>query len=132
MSRKSVLPFVVAASQSLAASFTTIPTIINYLDNIGYQITVTTSDSTGTFAIQASNDFRPAANGPEFPVANPGTWSTLTLGGAVAAPVAAAANDTIVIDMNQVPFSALRVIYTSTVAGTGTCKIALFAKSVGA
>lgn len=131
MARKSVLPYVVAAAQSLTANFTTIPTVINYLDNVGYQITVTTTNSTGTFAVEVSNDYRPPASGPEFPVPNAGTWTPLTLGGS-AVPNANATNDTITISLNQLPFSAIRLSYTSTVAGTGVAKIILFAKTVGA
>lgn len=131
MARKSTLPYVVEAAKSLAVSFTTTPTVINYLDNVGYQIIVTTTNSVGTFTVQTSLDYRPAAT-PEFPVANPGTWSDLALGGATANPVVAAANDTITIDLNEVPFSALRIAYTSTTPGTGTAKILLFAKTIGA
>ncbi len=131
MSRKSTLPFVVEAAKSLAATFTTTPTVINYLDNVAYQIIVTTTDSSGTFAVQASLDYR-ANSAPEFPVANTGTWTDLPLGGATATPVANAANDTIVINLNQLPFSAIRIAYTAGTAGTGTCKILLFAKSIGA
>lgn len=126
--RKNTLPYVIEAAKSLTTSFTTTPTVINYLDNIAYQIIITTSNSIGTFAIQASLDYRPAA-APEFPVANSGTWTDLTLGGGT--PYANAANDTIAISMNQVPFSALRVSYTAGTPGTGTCKIMLFAKAIG-
>lgn len=129
MSRKSVLPYVVASAQSLAATFTTTPTVITYLDNCAYQINVTTTNSEGTFEVQGSLDYRPGPT-TEFPVANAGSWVTLTLNGGT--PTVAAANDTILIDMNQLPFAALRLVYTAGTAGTGTCTINFLAKSVGA
>lgn len=85
----------------------------------------------GTFAIEASLDYRPAAS-PEFPAGNTGTWSALALGGDSAAPEAAGANDSIIISLHQLPYSAIRIRYTSSIAGTGTCQIIMFAKSVGA
>lgn len=113
--------------QSLSASFITPVTAIKFLDNASYQINVTTSDSTGTFAVQASNDYCPA--GPAEPPANPGTWVNLTLAGGT--PFVAAANDSIIINLNQLPFTAIRLAYTSTIAGTGTCDMWLVAKQIG-
>jgi hypothetical protein len=119
MSRKQVLlPVTIASAQSLAADFTTTPTVISYQDNIAYQINVTTADSAGTFAVQASMDYEAGVNGSGPPVA--GNWTTLTLSGT---PTVAAANDTIMISLNQVPYKALRLAYTSSVAGTGVCNI---------
>lgn len=128
MSRKLVLlPVTVASSQSLAADFTTTPTVLSYQDNVAYQINVTTTNSEGTFKIQASMDYEAGVNGSGPPVV--GNWVDLTLDGT---PTVAAANDTIAISLNQVPFKALRVAYVSTVAGTGTCNIIIMARTVGA
>lgn len=113
-----------ASSQSMAASFNSLPTMIKYLDNISYQINITTSNSTGTFSIQGSNDFQ-AADG--LSTAATGNWVTLTLSGT---PTAAAANDNIMITMNQLPFRAIRLVYTSTIAGTGTCDCYIAAKQL--
>lgn len=127
MSRKNVLlPVVLEAAKSLAASFTTTPTIINYQDNIAFQINVTTTNSTGTFSIQASMDYEPGVNGSGPAAA--GNFADLTLSGS---PTVAAANDVITISMNQVPYKALRLSYTSTIAGTGTAAILIMAKQVG-
>ena len=94
MSRKLVLapdiPLIVG--QSLAASFTTAPTLIDFQDNVAYQINVTTTNSTGTFAVQASLDYE-KGNGLEN--ARTGNWVTLTLGGGT--PTVSAANDNIMI-----------------------------------
>lgn len=128
MSRKLVLlPSAVATAQSLATAFTTTPTVLSYQDNVAYQINVTTSDSEGAFEVQASMDYVPSGTGSVPP--NAGTWATLTMDGT---PTAAAANDVIAVSLNQVPFKALRISYTPTVAGTGTCDILIMARTVGA
>lgn len=128
MSRKSVLlPVVLETAKSLAASFTTTPTVISYQDNIAFQLNITTTNSTGVFAIQASMDYEAGVNGSGPAVA--GNWADLTLSGV---PTVAAANDVVTISMNQVPYKALRLSYTPTIAGTGTVAILIMAKTVGA
>jgi hypothetical protein len=127
MSRKLVLdPIYVSASgvlslkdpakplvQSLAASFQTIATDVKFQDNLSYQINVNTSNSSGTFYLQGSND---GVN-----------YADLMPCGAVAG-----ANDEILINVNQFPFAKMRLSYVSSVAGTGTCNIILMARTVGA
>lgn len=126
--RKNILsPELVATAQTLASSFNSTPTMIPFLDNCAYQINVTTTNSTGTFAVQGSLDYvqeTPLKRGVT------GNWIPLTLGGATANPVANAANDTIIINLNQVPFNALRISYTSTIAGTGTADIYFMSKQI--
>lgn len=127
MARKNTLPYRVAHNQSLAANFTCSPTLIRYLDNISYQINVTTSNSTGTFVVQGSLDY--TVDEPGGTVTNPGNWIDLTLGGGTI--LVSAASDQILIDLNQLPFNAVRLKYTSTVPGTGTCDIYILCKQVG-
>lgn len=128
MARKDTLRSEIATAQSLAANFISAPTSVKFLDNFSYQINILTSNSTGTFSVQASDDYSPG--GPIEGVANAGTWVDLVLGGGV--PTVAAANDSILINLNQLPFTAVRLKYTSTVAGTGTCDIWVVAKQLGA
>jgi phosphatidate phosphatase APP1 len=123
--RKNVLePVRLVSSQSLAANFTSAATIVDFLDNIAYQINITTTNSTGNFIIQASMDYVPSNNQV---AANAGNWVDLDLSGD---PTVAAANDSILVSLNQVPFRAVRVKYVSTIAGTGTCDIYIQAKAV--
>lgn len=126
--RKNILsPELISSAVSLAASFTSTPTMIPFLDNCAYQINVTTTNSTGTFSVEGSVDFvqeTPLQRGVT------GNWVPLTLGGATANPVAAAANDNIIINLNQVPFNALRIRYASTIAGTGTANIYFMSKMI--
>lgn len=128
MARKNTLVTPIATNQSLSADFNTSPTVVRYLDNVSYQINVTTSDSTGTFVVQASNDYY-VNEGNDSVVTNPGNWVTLSLAGGT--PSVAGANDTIIINLNQLPFYAVRLSYTSTVAGTGTCSIYMVSKQLG-
>lgn len=129
MARKNVLVHQLEASKSLAASFTTDPTVILYGDNIAYQINVTTSNSEGSFSVQASLDYVPADNPINSKPANMGNWIDLTLAGGV--PIVAAANDQIIIDLNQLPFVAVRLKYNSSTAGTGTCDVYIASKQLG-
>ena len=125
-SKRALLPVILASGQSLATPFTSAATVITYVDNVAYVINVTTTDSTGAFSVQVSEDYAPPPQGSNLP-ANPGTWTTLTLSGI---PTVAAANDTIAISLNQVPFNAIRVAYTPANAGTGTCKITIQTKGL--
>lgn len=128
MARKNALSHVVATTQSLSASFSSAPTLVQYLDNISYQIDITTTNSTGTFSVQASNDYSPG--GPvESSPPNAGHWIDLNLAGGV--PTVAAANDDILISLNQFPFKAVRLHYTSSIAGTGTAGIIINARQLG-
>lgn len=128
MARKNILPYEIS-SQSLASSFS-IPTVIKYLDNISYQINIKTTDSVGTFSVQGSLDY--AISEPGNQVIAQGNWSTIPLTTASGTPlVASGANDTILVDLNQLPFNAIRLSYAPTTAGTGTVDIYFLAKQVG-
>lgn len=111
---------------SLAASFTTPPTIVTYMDNCAYQIDITTTNSTGSFVVQASLDY--AVDALSGTVINAGHWIILSLAGG--SPIANAANDDIMINLNQLPFIAIRLSYTADTAGTGTCVIYLSSKQL--
>ena len=126
MARKNTLEFQVATDQLLAADFTSPVTVVKTLDNCSYQINITTTDSTGTFSIQASDDY--GINEITNDVTSPGTWVDLPIGGT---PVANAMDDVILVDINQVSFKALRVAYTAGVAGTGVCSIRLIGRQIG-
>ncbi len=124
---KDVLRSRLLSAQSLSADFTITPTMIKYLDNIAYQINVTTSNSIGTFVVQGSLDYNTDSTGT-----NAGNWIDLPLGGPnTGVPTVNAANDLIMIDMNQLPFNAIRLKYVKGTAGTGTCDIWLVGKQVG-
>ena len=130
MGRKNVLaPFKLngATPQSLAASFNSAPTLVKNADNIAYQVNVTTTDSTGSFAVQASLDY--SIDETTNTVLNAGNWITLTLAGGT--PIVNAANTQILIDLNELPFNAVRLAYTAGTAGTGVCDMFIMTKQIG-
>jgi hypothetical protein len=127
MARKNTAFKKISTAQSMAASFHSPVTLIRNLDNVSYQINITTSSSTGTFTVDVSNDYQLDEVGNT--VINAGTWVPLTLAGGT--PTAAAANDTIVINLTQLSFNAIRVSYVSTIAGTGACDIYILSKQIG-
>lgn len=124
---KNTVRYEVSTNQSLAASFNSPVTVITYLDNCAYQMNIRTTDSIGTFKIQGSLDYMENAIGDQAQEGS-NNWVDLTLGGGT--PFVNAVDDTIIIDMNQVPFKALRVVYTSTTAGTGHADIWFMAKEL--
>lgn len=127
MARKNVVVYQLASAQSLAASFNTNPTIVKFLDNCSYQINVNTTDSTGSFQVQVSNDYY--VNETTNHVERPGNWIALTLAGGT--PSVNATNDTIVINLNQLPFYAVRLAYVANTAGTGHADIFVTDKQIG-
>lgn len=129
MARKNVVAKKILAAQSMAASFTSEPTVIQFLDNAAYQINITTTDSTGVFSVQASLDYEPGgAVDPMSGVPNAGNWVDLNL---TDVPEANAANDSIIIDLNQLPYKAIRLKYTADTAGTGVCDVYVMARQLG-
>lgn len=125
---KANLVYQLLSNQSLSASFTSPPTVVRTLDNCSYQINVTTTDSQGTFQVQVSNDYYVSeANSSD--VINSGTWVPITLAGGT--PTVAAVSTNIVINLNQLPFYAVRIAYISTTAGTGTCNCFITDKRIG-
>ena len=126
MSRKNCLVDEILSNQSLSTSFTSPVTVIRYLDNLSYQINIATTNSTGTFNFQGSDDY--AINETTGAVSNPGNWVTLPLSSPI---VAAGANDTAMVSLNQIPHQAIRCQYVSSVAGTGTASIYITFKMIG-
>ena len=125
MARKDTVVSQVVTNQSMAASFTSPVTVVRNLDNCSYQINFTTSDAVGSFVVEGSNDYK--NNVPGDQILNAGNWIALDLGGT---PVAASANDQILIDMNQLPFNAIRFRYVRT-SGTGTLNAFISCKQIG-
>lgn len=107
-------PVAINHNISLATSFNTISTQTLNLDNIAYQIVITTTNSIGTFTLQCSSD--------NINWTNVGTAAT-----------AASSNDIATVWVNQEFCSAyIRLAYTAGTAGTGICGIILTAKDLGA
>lgn len=130
MARKNTLIYQVVTDQPLDTNFETVPTSVEYLDNCSYQIDITTTDSEGAFTLEGSNNY--AINQVTGVVANLGTWVPIDLGSSDGTqPSVEAANDQIMIHMNQLPFLFIRLKYVGTTPGTGTVAIVLNCRQVG-
>lgn len=115
---------------SLAASFNTPATVVRFLDNCSYQINVVTTDSVGSFAVEMSNDYY--VNPVSGTIENSGNWIPLTLTSSLGAiPTVAATSTNISINLNQLPFYAVRLAYSASTAGTGTATIFIADKVIG-
>lgn len=126
MARKDTLQAKISTAQSLSATFTSPVTLIKNTDNVSYQINATTADAVGTFKVQGSDDYR--AEEPMNAVLSSGSWADIPLGGDALS--LASANDTLIISMNQLPFQAVRIVYTRS-SGTGSCDIWISTKQLG-
>lgn len=113
-SRKNVLPpFAIISSGDMSqSSLTSTVTNIQYMDNICISL-VWTGSPTGTFAVQGSLDHQQDALGN---IITAGNWIALGLS---PNPAATGSAGSTLIDLNQLSFPYIRVVYTKT-SGTGT------------
>lgn len=122
--RKNVLPpyQIISSGDMSQASITSSVTNITYLDNICIQL-VFTGSPTGNFAVQGSNTYEQDNNGN---VVNAGTWTALDL---TPSPAATGSGSNILIDLNQLSFPYIRVVYTKD-SGTGTLNATISGKQL--
>jgi hypothetical protein len=113
---------IITAGNMSASSITSLATNIQYLDNICLEM-VFTGSPTGTFSVQGSVDYQQDANGN---VTNTGNWVPITLS---PAPVASGSAGSILIDMNQLSFPYIRVVYTRT-SGSGSLTVNIGGKQL--
>lgn len=116
--------FKTVTAGDLSANLTSPVTDIRYLDNIAIQL-IFTGTPTGTFVVQGSLDYMRAFS-EEARAVNAGTWTTITLGSTLAASGAAG---NILVDLNQLSFPYIRVVYTRT-SGTGSLDMWVEGKAV--
>lgn len=100
-------------AQSLGASFSSAPTNIEIMDNVSYQMNVTTSDANGTFTVEVSDDYNQDSQGN---IISAGNWIALPVSVAM---TLTGVNDTIMFDGNQISHPWIRLTYTRA-SGTGT------------
>lgn len=104
-----------------AAATTSTITGVNNDDNIGIIASWTGTSPVGVLIIEASNDYNATTS-------TAGTWVTLDFGSSIAISGNTGSHQ---ININQLPYSYLRATYTKT-SGTGTLKLYMTSKSVGA
>jgi hypothetical protein len=108
-----------SAALNMAADITTDVTNVQYLDNIGIQIAWSGTAPVGEISIQVSNDYDAKLG--------IGTWTELDFG----LPILITGNSgDHLININQVPFVALRLFYDSG-SGTGTMTATACFKQIG-
>lgn len=103
---------------SMVGNITSPVTTISWLDNVAVQL-IWTGAPVGTFSVQGSLDYNAVTS-------NPGTWVSLVLN---PVPTAAGSADSALVDMNQLSFPYIRVVYNFT-SGTGTLNAYIAAKEV--
>jgi hypothetical protein len=108
----------------MASSFNSAPTNVQYMDNVTYVLEWSGSSPEGTFTVQASEDYSVSSTGT---VLNAGTWITLPLSATITASGTA---DNALLDLNQLPYSWVRLAFTSSDASSGTVNAYVSAKAV--
>lgn len=124
MPKNILTPFKVISSGSMTgtAVITSAATFIQYLDNISIQL-VWVGAAVGTFDVQGSLDHTESPLGN---VTNAGTWTSITL---TPAPAAAGSSSNILINMDQLSFPWIRVVYTNS-SSTGTLQAYISGKEI--
>jgi hypothetical protein len=118
MAGKDKLPvYQTIAAGDMSGSLTSKVSDISGFDNVAVQL-VWTGTPTGTFAVQGSLDYNPQLA--------TGTWTALTLS---SSPAAAGSASNVLLDLNQLSFPWIRVVYTA-VSGSGTLNAYIAGKMV--
>lgn len=124
MARKNLAtPTKVLSAQSLAANFNGPAMDVSYFDNVWITADCTgITDNMGTFSVEVRN-IPAEGKGP------PSNWGTLTLD---TVPTLTNVNEVIQINLNQVPFSQFRLVF-SAAGGTpdGIADVWYTARQVG-
>jgi hypothetical protein len=115
MSRKNYAQHQLCSAKSLAASFSTASTILKGLDNVGYTIaTDNVVTNSGKFQVMAR--------------IGDGDWQELTFSSSM---TLANADDSWILNLNQVPFTEIRIDYAPGAPGDdGDVDIWLSAKEI--
>lgn len=123
MPRKNVLPKyqIVSAGDMSQSSITSSVTNIQFLDNIGIQVDITTGTPTGSLAVQVSADYYQS---PEGAVLNSGHWVTVT-----SQAIAAGAPADTYFDLGELSAPFIRLLYTKT-GGTGSLDAFIVGKEI--
>lgn len=133
MPRKNTLKsYPIINAGNMTGDLTSSVTSIQFLDNIGLQISWTSSP-VGTFSAQVSADYSPG--GANNTTANSGHWTTLTLtywdGAAqvTSTTIPTSVGSPIYLDLSLLSAPYIRLIYTAG-SSSGTCTALITAKEV--
>lgn len=123
-------PFQVITNGAMTGTtvITSLPTNIKYRDSVAYQAKWTGTPN-GTFSVEGSVDYNPNLPQAQNPVGTTAsaTWTPITLS---PTPAATGSAGNFIINMNQLAFAWIRLVYTNT-SSTGTLQAYVTAKSLG-
>jgi hypothetical protein len=123
--RKVIQGYQIVTGGDASLATVTSPVInIQNLDNVGFQINITTGTPAGTFAVQVSMDYKEYGTFPNAQVLVAGTWTTLT-----SQVIASGTPTPITFDLNQLSSPWIRLLYTKT-SGTGNFDVFICGKSL--
>lgn len=129
MRKSNLISYKLSAAQSLAASFVSVATNIEYQDNVGYQFNVLSGSPTGALSVEISVDYNQDTNGN---ITNAGHWVQLFQPDGttpVQISLAAGLPASSYIDMTQLSAPWIRFRYTRT-SGSGSLDAFITAKMV--
>ncbi len=119
MPLKSLLkPYHLMVDGNMGGSLTSAVFDVSYTDNVGIQLTWT-STAVGVFSVEGSIDYDDTAAS--------GNWSALTF---TVTPEALGTASTHLLNLSNIPYKKLRVKYTRT-SSSGTLQVWVMAKSLG-
>lgn len=122
-SKNALLPYHLIVAGDMSGDVTSNPTNIQFLDNCSVEIDFTGSP-TGTFTVEGSLTYK--ANALTGVQQAPGFWIPITLS---PIPIASGSSGQILIDMDDLSFPWIRVVYHRT-GGTGTLDVYISGKSI--
>jgi hypothetical protein len=122
MAGNTLIRYEIFLGADLSVSQISSVTGIQFLDNLGMQINITSGTATGQFDVEVSSDY--AVSEPGNVVTNGGTW------GSIASPlINLGLPSPTLLNLNQVPFPFMRLIWTPA-SGSGTCDAYIVGKSI--
>lgn len=110
-----IIPYHLVQGGDMSSSFVSKPVGVQYLDNSGVQVKFS-GNAVGVFSVEASINYDP--------VKQVGDFVELDFGGPITTD-----ESSFLINMKQLPYSFIRVKYTST-SGSGSCDIWTTAKEL--
>lgn len=118
MSKPVIYGFKTLDAVDASVTQTSEATVVGQMDKLTYQCKFSAANS-GTFVVEAKSE---KSNG------TPGVWYELDFG----APMTIAAETDVVMNLNELPFSHVRIKWTPDALQTGTLTVIVAAKAVGA
>ena len=121
--KNALLPVQIISAADMSGDITGPVTTIAFLDSVAIQLNFT-GTAVGTFEIQGSLDHKVSV--PSNNVEANGNWIAMTL---TPTPSAAGSDGQVLINMNQIAFPYIRIVYLAT-SGAGSLDAFIAAKEI--